>query len=101
MTGNDHHILWAYGGIVALARTRQLTTVLRKGDKICEILAPGVFHAVRQDDNAFGRKRFNRTFIMSHKHYRATEAPERAENLFPASRIEVVRRLIEQQHVRT
>ena len=26
---------------------------LRKCDEICEILAPRVFHAVRQDDNAF------------------------------------------------
>jgi len=55
MAVNDHYNLWSYGGIVALGRKRQLTTVLRKGDKICEILAPRVFHAVRQDDNAFGR----------------------------------------------
>jgi hypothetical protein len=26
---------------------------LRKCNEICEILTPGVFHAVRQDDNAF------------------------------------------------
>ena len=26
---------------------------LRKRDEICEILTPCVFHAVRQDDNAF------------------------------------------------
>ena len=53
MAVNDRYILWGYGGIVAIARKRQLTTVLRKGDKICEILTPCVFHAVRQDDNAF------------------------------------------------
>ena len=44
--------------------------------------------------------RFNRTFIMSHKHYRAAEAPKGAKNLFPAGRMKVVRRLIEQQDVR-
>ena len=72
---------------------------LRKRDQICEILAPRIFHTVRQHDYAFRRKRFNRTFIMSHKNYRAAEASQRAENLFSASRIQVVRGLIEQQDV--
>lgn len=60
---------------------------LRKRDQICEILAPRIFHTVRQYDYAFRRKRFNRTFIMSHKDDRATEPSQRPENFFPASGI--------------
>ena len=75
---------------------RTVGKYLRKCDEICEILTPCVFHAVRQDDNAFWRKRLNRTFIMRHKHYRAAEASQRGENLFPAGRIEVVGRLVKQ-----
>ena len=93
--------LSAYAGIATIAGRRILQDdPLRKGDKICEILAPRVFHAVRQDDYAFRRQRLNRTFIMSHKHYRAAEASQRAEYLFPARRIKVVGRLIKQQDVR-
>ena len=53
---NDHYILTGYDGIAGpWPLPRQLATVLRKGDEIGEILAPGVFGAVRQDDNAFRR----------------------------------------------
>jgi hypothetical protein len=53
---NDHYIfngLWQIAWSLALER--QLATVLRKGDEVGEILAPRVFHSVRQDDNAFRR----------------------------------------------
>jgi hypothetical protein len=51
---NDHYILTGYGGFADLVvAPRQLATVLRKCDEIGEILTPGVFHAVGQDDNAF------------------------------------------------
>src|SRR5579859_4412916 len=74
-------------------------TALRECDEIREILTPRVFHAVRQQDNAFWRKRFNSTFIMGNEHYRAAEAPQGVENLFAAGRIQVVRRLVKQQDV--
>jgi hypothetical protein len=74
---------------------RTVGKYLRKCNEICEILTPRVFHAVRQDDNTFWRKRLNRTFIMRHKDYRTTEASQRGENLFPASGIEVVGRFVE------
>src|SRR6476620_6844380 len=77
-----------------------LCKCLCKCDEIREILAPRVFHAVGQHDNAFGRQRLDGTFIMRHEHYRAPEAAQGAENLFPASWIEVVGWLVEQQHVR-
>jgi hypothetical protein len=32
---------------------RTVGKYLRKCHEICEILTPGVFHAVRQDDNTF------------------------------------------------
>ncbi len=56
MTVNDHYIFMrAMALSPRMRQARQLTTVLRECDKICEILAPCVFYAVRQDDNAFWR----------------------------------------------
>ena len=99
MTANDHYIFIRLWRNRSLGPGRRRAHALRKRDKICEILAPCVFHAVGQHDNAFRRKRFNRTFIMSNKHYRAAEPAQRAKYLFPAGWVKVVCRLVEQQHV--
>jgi hypothetical protein len=85
--------------MVAFAGAVLVHVHLGERDEIREILAPRVFHAVGQQDYAFWRKRFNSTFIMSNKDYRAAEASQGVENLFAAGRIEVVRRLIKEQDV--
>src|ERR1700722_5120293 len=82
-----------------LSGERTVGKYLRKCNEIREILTPRVFHAVRQDDNTFRWNRRKRTFIMRHKPYRAAEASQRGENLFPAGRIEVVGRLVKQEDV--
>jgi len=94
MTANDHYIFIGLWRNRSLRRARRATKALGKCDKFCEIIAPCVFYAVRQHDYPFRRKRFNRTFIMSNKHYRAAEPSQRAKNLFPASGIQVVRGLV-------
>ena len=94
MTPNDHYIFMMLWRNRSFSGATPADAALRKRDQICEILAPRIFHTVRQHDYAFRRKRFNRTFIMSHKHYRTAEASQRAENFFPASGIEVVRGLV-------
>jgi hypothetical protein len=77
MTANDHYIFIGLWRNRSLRRASRTTRALRECDKVCEILAPCVFHAVRQHDNAFWRKRLHRTFIMSNKHYRSAEPSQR------------------------
>ena len=53
---NDHYIFnRAMADSLVLGAPRQLATGLRKRDEVGEILAPRVFHAIRQHDYAFRR----------------------------------------------
>jgi hypothetical protein len=53
MDANDQLFLSAMAESWPLPGGRAVGKYLRKCDEIREILTPGVFHAIRQDDNAF------------------------------------------------
>src|SRR5579875_1243888 len=71
----------------------------RKGYQVREILVPGVLYPVRKQYDALRRKRLGRLFVMGDKHDRAAVCAERGKDLPPARRVQVVGRLVEQQHV--
>src|SRR3954453_7530515 len=73
--------------------------VLRQRDEIRKIFTPVVFHTVGQQQNPFWLKRFDRTLVVRDKDDRASIGPQGTEHLVAAGRVEVVGRLVEQQHV--
>ena len=74
-------------------------TDLRPANQVGEVLAPGVLGAVGQQDDLVGVERVHRALVVGDQHDRAGVGAQRLEHLLPAGRVEVVGRLVEQQHV--
>src|SRR5690606_31674771 len=69
-------------------------------DELLVLLAPEVVAADRQDQHALGVQRFHGTGVVRDEADGAFVVRERTEDLLARGGIQVVRRLVEQQHVR-
>src|SRR5665213_2118046 len=88
-------------GASATRGASELALITRSGerDQVRKLFTPDVLDAVWQQQDAFGRQRLDGALIVRDEHDRAAVATQRAEDLFAARWVEVVRRLVEQQHV--
>ena len=71
-----------------------------EGDQVAEIVAPGVLHPFGHEDDVFGRESLHRAWVMGDEHDGAGIGVQRLQHLAAARRIEVVRRLVQQENIR-
>src|SRR5258708_21424135 len=77
------------------ARTRDLG----ERDQVSQVRAPQVLDTIGQQQDDLGTERIHSAFVLGDQNNRTGEAAQRGQYLRPAARIEVVGRLVEQQHV--
>ena len=75
------------------------TVISGQTDQLGVISTPHIFGAIGQDQHAIRIQRMDRPLVVGDEDNSATEVSDGVENLCSTSRIEVIRWLIEEQHI--